>query len=286
MNLLRQPLVQFLVIGALVFAADWYVNGRQDDPRRILIDDARYAEIAGIFLDNRGREPSDAEMNDLVVTWAQNEVLYREARLMGLDDGDEMIRQRLILKLRNVLFNRLVADAPDEDALRAWFETNRARYDIPESFDFEQFRVGGEDARVAAEALAAELGTGAAGPAWQDAVREYARRPAGNLAVIFGEDDTARLTAAAVGEWVAVSSPAGWHLARVTQRLEGRAADFDAIRGQVGEDWKAATQEQQLARVLRDIADDYDIRIELSAPPADWDGERFEQARLAMGSAE
>lgn len=284
MNPLRQPLVQFLLIGALVFAADWYVNGRQNDPRRIVIDDARYAEIAGIFLDNRGREPSDVEMNDLVVTWAQNEVLYREARLMGLDDGDEMIRQRLVLKLRNVLFNRLVADAPDEDALRDWFEANRTRYDVPPSFDFEQFRVGGEEARNQAEALAAKLGTGSPGPAWQDAVRQYPRRPAGNLAVIFGEEDTARLTGAGVGEWVAVSSPAGWHLARVTRRVDGRAAEFDAIRGQVGEDWKAATQEQQLARVLRDIADDYDIRIELSAPPADWDSERFEQARLAMGS--
>lgn len=282
MQLLRQPLVQFLVIGTLVFAVDWYVNGRADDPRQIIIDDARYAEIAGIFLDNQGREPSDEEMNDLVVTWAQNEVLYREARLMGLDAGDEMIRQRLILKLRNVLFNRLVAKAPDEAGLRAWFEDNRARYDTPETFDFEQFKVGGAEAGMQAESLAADLGTNPPGEAWRDAVRQYARRPASNLEVVFGEADTARLTAAPIGEWVAVSSPAGWHLARVTQRFDGRLADFEAIRSQVGEDWKAQAQERQLARVLRDIADDYDIRIELSAPPEDWDGSRFEQARLAI----
>jgi hypothetical protein len=68
----------------------------------------------------------------------------------------------------------------------------------------------------------------------------------------------------------------------VTERFDGRAADFETLRGQVGEDWKAQAQERQLARVLRDIADDYDIRIELSAPPEDWDSTRFEQARLAM----
>jgi hypothetical protein len=106
-SILSQPLVQFLLLGGLLFVADRTATGREDDPRRILIDDARYAEIAGIYQDNQGEPPTEAQMEELVITWAQNEVLYREARLMGLDKGDEMIRQRLVLKLRNVLFNRV-----------------------------------------------------------------------------------------------------------------------------------------------------------------------------------
>lgn len=104
-NTFKQPLIQFLLLGALIFAIDRAVIGNEEDLRSILIDDAKYAEIAGIFQDNQDRTPNAQEMSALTIKWAQNEVLYREARMMGLDKGDEMIRQRLILKLRNVLFN-------------------------------------------------------------------------------------------------------------------------------------------------------------------------------------
>jgi len=144
---LSQPLIQFLFLGAVIFAVDRGVNAGKEDPRSILIDDAKYAAIAGIFQDNQGRAPSEQEMAALTIQWAQNEVLYREGRLMGLGEGDEMIRQRLILKLRNVLFNRVVTEAPTEEVLRAWFEDNRAKYDRPETFDIEQFQVGDSNAK-------------------------------------------------------------------------------------------------------------------------------------------
>lgn len=286
MNLLKQPLVQFLLLGSLIFALDFYVAGRQDDPRRILINDARYAEIAGIYRDNQGRDPTEQEMSDLVVTWAQNEVLYREARLMGLDKGDEMIRQRLVLKLRNVLFNQLTAPDADRETLLAWFEENRDRYDRPATYDFAQFKVGGLEAADTAAELAASIGDGAPGATWQNRVREYEKRPEANLAFVFGEQAAAQLVADTSGRWHAVSSPAGWHLARVTARYAGEPADFEAIRTRVGEDYKSQHSKVQLAEALHGIASRYDVRVELSAPPQDWDAARIEEARLAMRSPE
>ncbi len=287
MNLLKQPLVQFLLLGALIFGLEKALVADESDPRKILIDDARYAEIAGIYRDNQGRDPSEKEMADLVVTWAQNEVLYREASLMGLDKGDEMIRQRLILKLRNVLFNRLVAEAPSEQQLRDWFEQHRDRYDRPDTFDFEQFKIG-EDASAeqTARTLANELDTHDPGAQWLDQIRRYQRRPASNIALVFGDSDAASLIDATDGRWHAVRSPAGWHLARVTARHAGKKADFDVIRSRVGEDWKSQAMQAELSVALHDIAQRYDVRIELSAPPENWDAARIEEERLAMRSAQ
>lgn len=278
MTLFKQPLFQFLVLGSLIFAIDYWVVGRGDDPRQILIDDNRYAEIAGIYRDNQGSDPSEAEMSDLVISWAQNEVLYREAMLMGLDKGDEMIRQRLILKLRNVLFNRLSAPSVTEAELMAWFEKNRVRYDQPTSYDFVQFKVGGPEATETAEQLSRRLGTDEPGSEWQDQIRHYESRPTKNLELIFGVEDAAALIADQSDHWHAVSSPAGWHLARITKRIPGEKADFTAIRSQVGEDWKTEASQIELANALKGIADRYDIRVEVTTLPEHWGSSRIEVA--------
>ena len=282
--LLDQPLLQFLLLGAILFGANHYLLTNDEDPRRILIDDARYAEIAGIFQDNQGRAPSAVEMEALMVTWAQNEVLYREARLMELDKGDEMIRQRLILKLRNVFFNRVVPEAPDQGTLEAWFEANRGRYDKPAAFDFEQFLVGNETddtSEAEARTLAASLGRAAPGPEWSGRLRRYFRRPLDNLAGVFGSEHAEQLVQAD-GRWVAVASPAGWHAARITGRHAAQPARLDDMRTRVVEDYKADKVQEQLVEGMQAIARRYDIRIQLRTPPEAWDAEHIEDMRLAM----
>jgi hypothetical protein len=137
---------------------------------------------------------------------------------MGLDKGDDMIRQRLILKLRNVLFNRVVTQAPIEEVLRAWFEDNRAKYDKPEAFDFEQSPVSGPNAEAQARALAAEQGSAEPPDEWQSKRRRYSKRPLSNLVDAFGQEDAARLLQGQDNEWVPVSSRTGWHLSRITAR--------------------------------------------------------------------
>ncbi|MEL7450013.1 MAG: peptidylprolyl isomerase [Pseudomonadota bacterium] len=281
-QVLNQPLLHFLVLGALLFAADFFLSSNADDPRSIVIDDAKYAEIAGIFSDNQGRAPTEEEMADLTIKWAQNEVLYREAQLMELDKGDEMIRQRLILKLRNVLFNKVVMDTPTEEKLVEWFEANRVRYDKPAKYDFEQFKVADADGEAIAVDLAAELGEAPPTGEWENRLRRYAGRPAMNLQGAFGEDDAAALIGREDNAWQPVTSPAGWHLARVTARYPGVPADMATVRTRVVEDYKAAATQQELAQSLGAIAQRYDIRLELTAPPEEWDEERLEQLRVAM----
>ncbi|MEM8548844.1 MAG: peptidylprolyl isomerase, partial [Pseudomonadota bacterium] len=251
------PLVHFLFLGAAVFAAERVLLEREDDPRVILIDDARYAEIAGIFQDNQGRAPSEAAMADLTVKWAQNEVLYREAQLMGLDKGDEMIRQRLILKLRNVLFNRVDDATATRSELEDWFAQNRSRYEQPETVDIEQFQVSSGDDPASANALAAELGTGAVPADYDDALRRYARRSIASLTQVFNPVTIQALAALAPGQWAPIQSAQGWHLARITARHEGRTVTLDEVERQVLADWQQDAEQAQLTEALAAIAQDY-----------------------------
>ena len=278
----RQPLLHFLVLGALIFVVDRVAVGRVDDPRAILIDDAKYAEIAGIYRDNRGVAPTSEEMATLTVKWAQNEMLYREARLMGLDQGDEMIRQRLILKLRNVLFNRVTTATPDEEELQAYFERNRARYDQPGRFDVEQFRVASQEQAVA---VAADL-EGPVPAERASELRKYPRRPKAALGHVFQPEHVDAMLDAEVGAWVPVQSRSGWHVARVTQHHAPVAVALEDVLTRVKKDWTDDAMQAYLAETLSAVAEGYDIRIRLTTPPQEWDEEMIRNVQLAMRELE
>ncbi|MEO0996357.1 MAG: peptidylprolyl isomerase [Pseudomonadota bacterium] len=262
-RLLKEPLVQFLLLGAVVFGAERYVFVTTDQPQRIVIDDARYRELVDIFQEGQSRAPSSAEMDELILTWAQNEVFYREALAMELDRGDEMIRQRLILKYRDILFNNLIVELPPDDVLEAWFEEHRAAYDRPALVDFEQFLVADRNEREA-RTLARELGDGRHPERYGGVLRVYRQRPEGNLYSAFGEDGGKALLGAGDNDWTAVQSDHGWHLARITRRYPAEPADFASVRHDIAADWLKQAREREMAATLKEVVDEYDIRYSLS----------------------
>jgi hypothetical protein len=257
--LIREPLLQFMVLGVALFAIDRYALANADNPRRIVVDDAKYAEIAAAFEEAQGRAPSAEEAQDLILKWSQNEVLYREARQMGLDRGDDMIRQRLLLKLRNILFSNIVTEPPSEQDLEAWFEARRASYDRPPRFDFEQFEVSSDEA--SARALAAKLGSGPTPDEYADRVRRYYARPASNITSVLGEEAARHLMAEGDQRWAVVRSAEKWHLSRITRRYPAEPVSFAEARSRILTEYTEAAKRAELAKALEGIVEQYDIRV-------------------------
>jgi|GEM_PF-246270 len=268
LTFLREPLIQFLFIGAALFATDHYLTVQRDDPRQIFIDTDRVAWLVDVFKQGQGRLPEREEIDNLIVKWSQNEIFYREARAMGLDQGDEMMRSRLVLKMRNILFNRIVQETPGDDELREWFELNHAKYDVPPRYSFEQFPLA--DIREEAEArrLAKELADKPAPQQYASKLRSYPRRPASNIKTLFGEDANALITAP-VGYWQALQSHNGWHLARVTEKHPSIPAEYDSVKTRVSKEFQEIAVDLQLVEMAKQIADKY--RLHRAFDDADLD---------------
>ena len=75
---LREPLTHFIVLGALIFAADHWVLAQRGNPQEIVITKETYAEACNAFVGGMKREPTGAELKVLTDRWVDNEVLYRE----------------------------------------------------------------------------------------------------------------------------------------------------------------------------------------------------------------
>ena len=124
---LREPFVHFVVAGALVFAAE-ALYGREAagerEPSRVVFEASDVARLATLYRERVGREPSREELEGLVEDAVREEIYYREALALGLDEGDSIVRRRLVQKMEFIAQGRAVVEAPDEAALRAHLEAH------------------------------------------------------------------------------------------------------------------------------------------------------------------
>ena len=260
-SMLREPLVQFLLIGALLFAVERVVAIQAEDPYEIIIDPDGLSRLVEVFTEGQGRPPSQEEVDELLVKWTQNEIFFREARAMGLDQGDEMMRSRLILKMRNVIFNRVVERPPEEEKLREWFELNRERYSIPERYTIERLRLSDAHGLLEAEALAERLRGGPPAENQESLLQEFSGRTADNIAAFLTPETAEGLLRLPPGQWMAVEAAGRASLVRVSAVHPAVPAEFAEVRYQVAKDFKKSASGLQVSEMAAQIASKYRIHM-------------------------
>jgi hypothetical protein len=177
---LREPLLHFVVLGAVLFGVDHVVANRTDDPHVIVVDAEVDRQARDVFRAARGREPNAEELYALRRVWLDNEVLYREGLALQLDQGDKAIRERVIFKALSVVDANTKLPPLDAAKLRSWFEGNRAKYDEPERYDFQEAVLAGDQSASALRTFTEALNAGTSGDA-QAGLRVFNGRPQANL---------------------------------------------------------------------------------------------------------
>src|SRR5262245_36245311 len=237
---LREPLLHFLVLGALLFAIDSFLVGRTDDPHTIAVNAAVDSEARRVFKAARGRDPDEKELYALRRIWLDNEVLYREGLALGVDKGDSVIRERVIFKMLSIVETGLKLPSFDEKLLREWCEPNRAKYDEPARYDFQEAVLSGERSDPAVRALVELLRKGK--PGELDAgLRVFKGRPHANIVDGYGEEFAKALEASPPGVWVAIPTKDGLRAVQLDSVSPSRTADYETLRGVVLQDWTDAT---------------------------------------------
>jgi hypothetical protein len=286
-RLLREPLVHFLIAGAALFAAVALVRGprlAQSDESTIVVD--RRALLAYMQYKANAFEPeafataldslNERELALLVDEYAGQEALYREAKSLGLEGSDYVIRQRMIQKIRFLLRDAAGADTKiDEAALAAYFTAHEAEYAIVPSVTFThvfydaQRRGAGhahEDAEHAVHELNATHAAFNDAPAHGDRfpfAQNYVDRTLDYVASQFGQEFADALTALQPGErWQGpLVSAYGEHAVMLTQRTELSYPKLDDVRERVEIDYLRERETAELDRLARGIRERYRVEV-------------------------
>ena len=261
-KLIREPLVYFLVAGAALFLATERFGG--DGDARIIVTEAERARLSDQWQAQMGRPPSSEELAALVEQWVREEVYYREAVAMGLDDNDVIIRRRLAQKLTFLTEDLAASGEPTEAELADYYAEHADRYAEPERFTFshayfstERRSAAEADARQALEAL-----DGDAVPAGDPFMlqRSYVDRSQREIAELFGREFAAELVELDSGRWLGpVRSAYGWHLVRVESRREPRQPALAEVAPRVAADLQQTRRREASEAFYQTLRERYQV---------------------------
>jgi GNAT superfamily N-acetyltransferase len=277
-SLLREPLVHFLLIGAALFLFFGWTGGSGGrDSDRIVIGPGQVEHLATGFARTWRRPPTPEELKGLVDDYLREEIATREARAMGLDREDTVIRRRLRQKLEFLVEDAAEAVPPTDAELLDWLEAHPEAYRREPEVAFRQVFLSpdrrGDGIAEDASRLLRQLR--AAGPDADidrlgDSIMlpgEFDLAPLGVASRMFGKEFADRLARLEPGQWSGpVPSGYGLHLVFVRERVGGRAAELDDIRGDLTRDLLTRRRKEQLESTYERLLEKYTVVIDMPEP--------------------
>jgi hypothetical protein len=280
-KLLREPLVHFMILGALLLFASNLINKRTSgDTRKIVITPGQVEHLEDTFASAHQRPPDPDELKGLIGDYVREEVYYREALALGLDRDDAPIRQRLRQKMEFISEDVAAQAQPTEEQLRSYLNDHPEKFRVDMHFTFSQVYLDparhGRRLETDAQQMLAQLskigpradvsnmgdpfllGGNTENVSSRDVARDY------------GEKFAASLGELPPGKWTGpVESGLGMHLVCVTNRSEGRLPQLNEVREAVRREWANDYRLESNRKFYDALLSCYTVTVELPPPPAE-----------------
>lgn len=262
MKFTREPLLVFLLIAAAIFAADQFELVADED-FVIEITSAQQQRIIDQWQAQMNRPPTEEEAIRLLEQWLREEVYYREALAMGLDNGDIIIRRRLVQKLTFLTEDLSDAGSLTETELRNFYDDNAAAYTDPVLLSFEH-RYFSSDRRDDAQQDAELALTDETNPGDPFMLQKrYGERSIREIGDLFGRDFARSVDALPVDtieQWQGpIQSAYGWHLVKLTGRQEPQLKPFESVATKIKHDFQQRQREEANKALYEKLKARYEI---------------------------
>jgi PPIC-type PPIASE domain len=269
-RLLREPLLHFAVLGALVFAGYRIVAPAVSDPAEIVVTTDRIASLAAQFKGmHGGRPPREDELRATIDSYVRDEMLYREGLALGLDRDDPVVRNRVRQKASMLNDDAMTTEPTDAD-LEAYLKAHQGKFDIPARLTFEQVYFDPAKHRanlnqVIADARAALADGGSAEALGDPTLLPPTMSEAlpADIKAAFGDSFAEELSRLHSRGWEGpLRSTFGVHLARVTWHDEPRQATLADARDVIAREWSYEQVLKAREQLYRTLAQRYRVRVE------------------------
>ena len=274
---IRWPLLHFLLIGAVMgILYDW-LGERDADPsdRTIRITAADINGLTAQWQARWSRSPTPEELDGVVQAQIREIVLYREALIMGLDEGDLVVRRVLGQKLEG--FARDLVElslSPTVQDLETYFAEHEERYrpapliTFTHVFidpDLREDRTLDDAAEILAELQSLEHPTESI-ESYGDPFmlqRYYPEKTEQRIQSLFGSGFKNSILELPEGQWHGpVLSGYGTHLVYINARVEFPVPAFSEVKDRVTQDWVEEKRREITDQYFANILARYDVIVE------------------------
>lgn len=273
LKLLKDPLVHFLLLGGLIFLLYvWRGDSDDTDPYRIVIGDEAVQSMWQAVAILHGHPPTREEMWAMLEPNIKEEILYREALALGLDEDDAQVRARLAEKMLFLTQDIVEPAAPTETELTAFFDADPERFRKPATISFEHIFFSpsrrGSELQADAEAALRQLRDGGTNYIESDDLlleSRYEQAEAGAISRAFGDQFADIVFFVQPDDlWQGpMRSDYGLHLVRVSELIESYLPGLDEVRAEVTTAFAAQRRSEANEAEYRKLRDRYEIVVTL-----------------------
>jgi len=274
-RLLREPLLHFFAIGALLFGLYTLVSPAAPMPvNKIVVTPERVAQLAAGYQSVWRRPPNDDELRAMVDGFVREEVYYREALALGLDRDDPVIRRRLQQKMEFLSDAGTDVLEPKSGELEAYYASHQDRFLNMPRMSLEQIFLGENPASERITTLLASLqNTSEIDPLrWSERTLlppQMGLSTPDAINAVFGAGFFEQLKSLPVGVWTGpVESAYGIHLVRIGESEAASVPLLEDVHSQVLREWKADKAQELRDQVYKRLRERYQIELPAGLAPA------------------
>jgi hypothetical protein len=213
----------------------------------------------------------------LVAGFLEEQLLAREAKALGLDQNDTIVRRRLAQKLAFLVDDTARLADPSDDELRQFYNTNAKRFQNEARVSFKQIFFNPQrrphveaDAEAALVSVSATDGDEHAKTIGDPILLEAEFRDVDPQTVsnLFGADFAHAIFSLKPGSWSGpVQSGYGVHLVRVTDLKPSTLRPFEEVRSKVLEEWRHKKESEAKSQYLAKLRDKYGVAVDATVGP-------------------
>ena len=278
-KLLTEPLVHFLIIGALLFLGfSFFQQEDRSMDTTIVVTDNDINLLKADFERTWQRPPQEKELQGLLEEKIREEIAYREGLALGLDRDDPYIRRRLRMKLELMLEDISDQGSAADEQLEEFLAENREMFRREPRLRFSQVYLNPTSRAHRldkdAEELLARLkraGNDLDLEQMGDSImlpRTFPLSPASVINRQFGSDFTEHLNGLEIGTWQGpVRSGYGFHLVLIEERSEGSDPQLAEIRPQVEREYELQQRQELKEKIYSSLREKYTVVIEADNSP-------------------
>ena len=272
-RLLREPLLQFLALGAMLFALYGFAGKQSAEaPGKIVVSASRVANLGDGFARTWRRLPNEQELQGLIEDYIRDEVFYREGRAAGLDRDDVIIRRRVRQKME-FLADDMSVPEPSDEQLAAYLASNPERFRAEDQLTFHQVFLSAtrrantidSDSKQIASILARADGAVDATVLGDPFLlgEEFRNVSPSKVTSIFGESFAKQISVMEKGRWQGpISSGFGQHFVFISEWVSGNLPPLDAVRPVVHREWANARRLEAEQKLYASLRNRYEIVVE------------------------
>jgi hypothetical protein len=214
------------------------------------------------------RPPNEQELNGLRDAFIKEEIYYREALKLNLDNNDTIVRRRLVQKLMFLTEDIATAESPSEGVLKDFYADQITRYEVPTKYTFAH-RYFSSDRRDNSEEVATKALTDLevkSDPFMLQ--KEYAQRSQREISNLFGQGFAQSLANLKASEnWQGpLKSAYGWHAIKLLKVIPSRTLAFAEVADKVAVDWQQSLRKAANEAYFTDLKARYSITYSGVAP--------------------